>query len=347
MKRDCNRTASKLGGVAAVIVAIAIGGLTWPSQAQQASPLVSKKAAAAPALDGTLDDTWKGAKSLTVKVGGGRNLPAGSTEVALRSLYAGDTIYFYMQYKDATDSVRRSPWVKQVDSSWQKLRDPADKGGDNNLYYEDKMAMIWNISSPAFEARGCMAACHTGEGKPFGNKYLPNPGERADIWHWKGVRTGTVGQIDDQYLDATRYDKDKAPEAGRKSDPKTGGGYVDNVSDDKKGPKFALKGNKPAPPYWIVDADKEAFDDTKYKAGDEVPGIVVAPFTGDRGDISARVTWKDGVRTIVFWRKLVTGSEYDVQFDDMKKTYAFGVAVFDNAQVRHAFTPGVLKLVFE
>jgi ethylbenzene dehydrogenase len=78
-----------------------------------------------------------------------------------------------------------------------------------------------------------------------------------------------------------------------------------------------------------------------------VPGIVVAPFTGDRGDISARVTWKDGVRTIVFWRKLVTGSEYDVQFDDMKKTYAFGVAVFDNAQVRHAFTPGVLKLVFE
>ncbi|HTO12592.1 MAG TPA: hypothetical protein VMQ51_13545 [Candidatus Binatia bacterium] len=25
----------------------------------------------------------------------------------------------------------------------------------------------------------------------------------------------------------------------------------------------------------------------------------------------------------------------------------FGVAVFDNAQVRHAYTPGVLKLTFE
>ena len=47
---------------------------------------------------------------------------------------------------------------------------------------------------------------HTGEGKPFGNNYLP-----------------------DQYLDDTRYDKDKAPEAGRKSDPKTGGGYNDNL----------------------------------------------------------------------------------------------------------------------
>ena len=43
----------------------------------------------------------------------------------------------------------------------------------------------------------------------------------------------------------------------------------------------------------------------------------------------------------------VTGSEFDVQFDDLKKPYAFGVAVFDNAQVRHAFTGGVVKLVFE
>ena len=74
---------------------------------------------------------------------------------------------------------------------------------------------------------------------------------------------------------------------------------------------------------------------------------MVAPFTGDRGDIGAKVAWKDGVRTLEFWRKLVTGSEYDVQFSDPSKQYAFGVAVFDNAQVRHAFTPGVLKLVFE
>ena len=167
------------------------------------------------------------------------------------------------------------------------------------------------------------------------------------MWHLKGVRTGPVGQIDDQYVDHTRYDKDKAPGAGRKSDPKTGGGYVDNVSDDKKGPKFASKGNKPAPPYWILDAEKEPFDDSKYKAGDEVPGIIIAPFTGDRGDIALKTIWKDGVYTQVISRKLVTKSEFDVQFDDLKKQYAFGVSVFDNTQVRHAYTPGVLKMVFE
>lgn len=108
-----------------------------------------------------------------------------------------------------------------------------------------------------------------------------------------------------------------------------------------------MKGNKPAPPYWIVDSEKEPFDDSKYKAGDEVPGIIVAPFTGDRGDIAVKSLWKDGAWTLVFLRKLVTNSEFDVQFNDMKKQYAFGVAVFDNAQVRHAYSPGVLKLVFE
>jgi Ethylbenzene dehydrogenase len=332
---------------AAVLAGISVGLLAGPLDAQTKNILVSKKASSGPPMEPAMGDAWKDAAPLVVKVLGGKNLPGGSTEVTLRSVYAGDTIYFLMQYKDPTDSVRRGPWVKQADGSWQKLRDPDDKGGDNNVYYEDKMAMIWNINSPAFETRGCMAACHTGEGKPYGNKYLPNAGEKADMWHWKGVRTGSVGQIDDQYLDATRYEKDKAPEAGRKSDPKTGGGYADNVSDDKKGPRLALAGNKPAPPYWILDSEKEPFDDSKYKAGDEVPGIVVAPFTGDRGDIAAKHVWKDGVWTVVIARKLVTNSEFDVQFNDMKKEYAFGVAIFDNAQVRHAYNGGVLKMQLE
>jgi len=73
----------------------------------------------------------------------------------------------------------------------------------------------------------------------------------------------------------------------------------------------------------------------------------VAPFTGERGNISAKGAWKDGVWTLVYARKLTTGSQFDVQFSDPKKEYAFGVAVFDNAQVRHAYTPGVLKLKFE
>jgi ethylbenzene dehydrogenase len=326
---------------------VLLGPLVGQPEAQQKNVLTSKKVATAPAVDGQMDDVWKEAAALTVKVVGGKNLPGGSTEVTMRSVYTADMVYFLVQYKDATESIKREPWVKQADGSWKQLKDPDDKGGDNNKYYEDKLAILWNISTPAFEQRGCLAACHTGEGKPYGNKYTSAAGERLDMWHWKGVRTGSVGQVDDQFVDNTKYDKDKAPEAGRKSDPNTGGGYKANVSDDKKGPKFALAGNKPAPPYWIVDAEKEPFDDSKYKAGDEVPGIVVAPFTGDRGDIAAKHVWKDGVMTVEMARKLVTKSEFDVQFEDPRKQYAFGVAVFDNAQVRHGYVPGVLKLLFE
>lgn len=329
-------------------IGIALGVLWFVGgNAQEAAILTAKKVTKPPVLDGKIDAVWKEAASVKIPVVGGANLPNGRTEVTLRAVYTDLDIFFLAQWQDKTQSYQRSPWKKQPDGSWIKLKDPADKGGDSNQYYEDKFAMIWNINIAGFEAAGCMAACHAGEpGKAYGNKYTNNPGERGDIWHWKAVRTGPVDQIDDQYLDNTRYDKDKSPEAGRKSDPKTGGGYVDNVSEDKKLPQFAAKGNKPAPPYWIFDKDKEPFDDTKYKPGNEVAGIIIAPFVGDRGDIKSKAVWSKGVWTLEFSRKLKTVSPNDVQFDDMGKAYAFGVAVFDNAQVRHAFAAAPNHLKF-
>src|SRR5688572_24734518 len=121
-----------------ILAAFVIALFAPTAAAQQKNVLVAKKVAAAPALDGTLDDAWKNAPATTVKVMGGKNLPGGSTEVTMRALYAGDSIYLMYQYKDATQSFQRSPWVKQADGSWAKLRDPDDKGGDNNKYYEDK-----------------------------------------------------------------------------------------------------------------------------------------------------------------------------------------------------------------
>ena len=336
-----SRFALMLGIVIVLVLSI---GMVY---AEEKNVLEAMKVSTAPKLDGIAESLWEKAKPLTVHVVDGQNLPKGETDVVLKAVYTEDMVYFLVQYKDPSESFRRSPWQKQADGSWKKLKDPNDKGGDNNLYYEDKFAWMWNINSPAFEKQGCMSTCHIGQGKPYGNKYTENPGDRLDLWHLKNVRTGSVGQMDDQYVDDTRYDKEKSPEAGRKSDPKTGGGYSDNQTEDKKMPKVALKGNKPAPPYWILDAEKEPFDDTKYKANDEVPGIIVALFTGDRADIATKILWKDGMWTYEIARKLVTGSEYDVQFKDLKKSYAFGVAVFDNAQVRHAYVPDAQFLKFK
>ena len=60
-----------------------------------------------------------------------------------------------------------------------------------------------------------------------------------------------------------------------------------------------------------------------------------------------RQTWKNGKWTAEFSRKLTTGSKTDIQFSDLSKVYGFGIALFDNAQVRHAYTQAPFHLVFE
>ena len=339
----------KLRSIGIGFLIVTVSGLIWIAAvgSQQAAVITAVKVAKEPALDGKVDALWSKAKAVKIPVTGGANFPNGGTEVTLKAVYTDTDIFFLAQWRDKTQSFQRFPWKKQPDGSWLQLKDPNDKGNDSNKYYEDKLAMLWNINIAGFESAGCMVACHAGEsGKPFGNKYTANPGETGDLWHWKSVRTGPVGQMDDQYLDSTRYDKDKSPDAGRKSDPKTAGGYNDNINEAKTGPKWAAKGNKPATPYWILDSEKETIDETKYKPGDEVAGIVIAPLVGDRGDITAGAVWEKGVWTVEIARKLKTSSKFDVQFDDLGKAYAFGVAVFDNAQVRHAFATAPQKLVF-
>src|SRR5678815_3902187 len=138
--------------------------------------------------------------ALSAPLSGGVNFKDGGTTATLKAVYSGDMLYLLIQYADPTESVRRSPYVKGSDGKWTKLKDPDDKGGDNNKYYEDKLALIWNInhSIKGFDQQGCMVACHAGEaGKPFGNKYTAGEGELGDIWHLKSVRTGYIGQTDD------------------------------------------------------------------------------------------------------------------------------------------------------
>lgn len=321
-----------------------------PAEIDPERTLVSSKVDTAPTLDGVGDETfWAEVPVLKVTVEEGTNI--GTTDVHLQSVYTDDSVYFLITWADPTQSFLRSPWVKQADGSWSKLTDPNDRGGDNNLYYEDKLAMIWpiNESIPRFRTMGCFAACHDDEGgdvKPYGNKYTSEEGQLGDIWHWKSVRN--LNQVDDQYLDWTRYSPE-TPEAGRHSDPKEGsGGYVDNQTEDKTLPMWM--GTKDFPrdgnPGYLLDTEKQPFDDSLFAADEMIPGIVKSPFAGDRGDFTAGWQWADGVWTLEFGRALVTGSEYDVQFDDLTKPYSFGVAIFDNAQVRHAYHTRARMLSF-
>ncbi len=345
MTRTLKTAAAMVGGAMALTVSAA---------SADNFTLTAVKASSAPTLDGVADDAvWGSAPKIPLKFVGGSNFGGtGKTTGTLQAAYKGDTIYFLLQYKDATLNYQRSPYQKQADGSWKKLKDANDEGGDNNVYYEDKAAFIWNIgdSMKDFSRRGCSSTCHTGEpGKPYGNKYTKNPSERGDIWHVKSVRAGPLGYTDDQYLDNTEYDPQTAKGAGRHSDPKTAGSYK-NIGLKNGMPEFMNKNGLPANrggTYWLPAVDAVPFDDSKFKAGDEVASIMTKRPTGDRGDIDTGMKWADGEWTVEIARKLVTGSEFDVQFDDLGKAYGFGIAAFDNAQVRHAFQGMPIKLVFQ
>ena len=209
--------------------------------------------------------------------------------------------------------------------------------------------MLWPIGDSVrnFEKQGCTVACHVGEGKPYGNKYTRSEGEMLDMWHMKGSRTAPWGHVDDQYADHTRYDPKASPNAGRKSDP--GGPEYAGFPLENGKPKFMNKTGLAATAggtYYIKKGDEVAFDDSRFKAGDEVASYIVNPLQGDRADIKVVMSWKDGMHTSVLSRKLVTGSKFDVQWDNLDKRYAFGFAAFDNAQVRHATAEDVMFLVF-
>ena len=326
--------------------------LAFSNVAMAQNQLTAVKVTQPPKLEAlAADPAWAKAPELKVKLDNGAHFDNGSTTVALKAVYTADRISILVRYADPTQSSRREPFVKQPDGKWVKLHDPDDKGGDNTKYYEDKFALLWNINKSIknFDSVGCFALCHAGEpGKPFGNKYTASEGELADLWHMKSVRTGYIGQVDDQYVDHTRYDKDKAPDAGRKGDPKTGGGYDDIKLVNGK-PEFMSKDGKAANKggtYYLRAEDKVPFDDSKFVAGDEVASILVSRFTGDRGEIDAAIGYKDGMWTTALTRKLETGSKYDVQFSDLGAEYLFGFAAFDNAQVRHAYHNAPLKLNF-
>jgi hypothetical protein len=342
---------AKLHGVAAAVLAtFVLAGCQGIGQQSSPNTLVAARVATGPNLAAfAADPAWAQARPLTVELSGGENLVDGGTMGTLKAVYTADTLYMLVQYKDPTNSVRRVPFQKQADGSWKQVTDPNDKGGDNNLVYEDKWAMIWpiNDSIKGFSEKGCAVLCHQGEGKPFGNKYTRNEGEIGDMWHMKSARTIPMGYVDDQYVDHTRYDKDKSPSAGRKSDPGTQGGEYTALKLVNGKPPFMSRDARAATAggkYYIKRGEEVAFVDS-FKAGDEVASHISNPLTGDRADIKAVNKWENGVVTTVLSRKLQTGSKFDVQFDPARR-YAFGFAVFDNAAVRHATPDDALFMVF-
>ena len=216
---------------------------------QDPSTVVSEYVTTAPVLDGVVEAMWEDVPAISLAAFGGAN--GGSHTITLKSVYTDDEVHFLVQWTDATQSLRRFPWVKQEDGSWLRLTDGSDH--DENIYYEDKFAFIWNIDNSIVgfnSGAGCFATCHVGDaGKPYGNKFTQTEGEIGDIWHWKSVRSGPEGYVDDQYVDHARWSEDNTG-AGRHSDARNSGSYVNNINDEGTAPAF-MGPSRSDGPYWI------------------------------------------------------------------------------------------------
>ncbi len=372
-------TAGATGGTAGATggTAGATGGAGGSSGAPCTEPtsgaeLESVLTTTPPTLDGKIDD-WGCLPKFEKEVSANSvYTPSGSptspsypgltkTKVTMMSVYTTTDVYFVATWADPTKSLARYPWEKQADNSWKQLLNK-DSSGHENTYYEDKFAVQWDVNTSDFATLGCFAGCHldsTPTSPTFpGKKYNNKPGEVTDMWHWKTVRTEPNGQLDDKHVvyQATIGN-------GRKSDTKTGpGAYIDNnfgkfaaaCEGDPTGaltlPCFMGPAGKELVAndvFWILDSEKQKFVDT-FKTGDQVAGMVTSAFAGSRGDVSTKAEYANGMWTLEIKRALTTtaGTAEDVQFDDLKKVYKFGVAVFDNTQINHAAHGGTIDFKF-
>ncbi len=281
------------------------------------------------------------------------------TKIIAKALYDDEYLYMTFQWKDPTKDLQRFPWEKQKNGSWKHLKN-LDSTLHENTYYEDKAAVFWNINEKGFAKKGCDKSCHLIEedGTLEGLKDTSSGRHYTiagviDEWQWKSTRQNVHYMMDDGYVDSEHNTNKKW---GRHPDHKESGGYYNNfegkvaVMPKWMSPAVVATAGTGKPLYHIVDSEKVPFEDV-FEPGDRIPGIVTGPIIGSRADVNARGEWVDGVWTLEIKRKLITEDKadpvQDLQFDDLAKTYYWGVAVFDNAQIAHLHHTGSLKLQFE
>jgi hypothetical protein len=343
-------------------VALAAGGvgMALAYMADRNVPVLTlAKTATAPALDGSTNDAiWSNAPASTVHTSRGFGLQGGEVDVQVRALHDGTHAYFQFRWADATYSTKHIP-LRKTEGGW-KLLHSNYYNNDENDYYEDKFAVML--------ARSPVAGGDTVRlgPKPLADKpgptnglglHVTTDGSLADVWHWKGVRSGITHQFDDNYFGAPLpAQPGKRYTGGYTQDPKSGGGFEQNFEKIADSPYVKLKrlpGNLAAqlvrqgpfnPDVNVSDqgvfampmADSVAYSadlDAKIPVGTVIPSVLYdKPFEGDRGDVTVRAQWKDGWWTLQAKRKLDTGSQFD---QPIAEGMYMWVAVFDHNQVRH------------
>jgi hypothetical protein len=254
---------------------------------------------------------WNDAPVVTVNTKSPLEGEPDGPDVNIQAAYDDQSIAMKFVWADAEASMLKNAWM------WDGKA--FTKSGD-----EDRVQLLWPIESNAqFATKGCGAACHNQD--PDEKKWWmgsESADQRYDVWHWKSARTNPVNQSDDQWV-GIQEDKND-PESARHGDAKESGGYKDNLNEAQDGPAFMHGSDLAAQ---VIMAGQEVPIDTgKLPNGAVVPGFVIAPAVGSRGDLTANGVWADGKWTVVLVRALNTNNDDDVAFTPPKR-YPFGLSV--------------------
>lgn len=319
----CTKSTQILSAIMALIAMPVLAA--FPVQAQTVVKAVRIKKA--PTIDGKADRAWNKVKRSKIAI-------PGEFTVNVKAAYDDSHIYFLFQWPDKDKSLNRI--YVYGGGKWKKQR------GN-----EDRFNVLWSIDNSIanFDKKGCQIACHKKKGEDQGSMYTNGPNERGDLWHWKAQRTNPVGYADDQYL-TDKLETSHDETTGRRADAKTGGGYTANWNPGKKRPEFTVAKGKGGPVLTKALA-KPVGDHTRFKKGMRLPREVLEKPVGSRGDVAAKGLWKRKKWTLEIARKLETGHDDDIQFNERGKPYYFGISIHNNSGGDSHVTSKVVVLRFK
>jgi hypothetical protein len=296
--------------------------------------LISKKVKSLPADAGS--SQWNEAKEAKIVMTGAGTVEGKAIEIKTKSVHTKDDISFLFEWPDKDKSMNKNSW-KFTGGKWVKQK------GD-----EDRLGVVWEVNRiDKFATKGCAILCHN-ESKNEKDWFyaVSSSKEKADLWHWKAVRSNPVGYTEDGFV---TLNPTKEPEKGRKRDAGSETKAKSNRTKDKSGPKYMQDPSKsPSIPGSLLVAHAiEIKDSSTFKEGDVIPGYMLNPvWKASFADLKTKGVWKNGKWTVMMSRPLKTGNDDDVQYNT-RKTYPFALAAFDNAHEHNSYNSEPLKLQFK
>ncbi len=275
---------------------------------------------------------WSSAPRLTVSTVGQSEEEEKGPDLTLQAVYDDQYIVIRAEWADATESLMKNAWT------WDGTQ--FVKSGN-----EDRLMFMFPMDNNAeFASKGCASACHN-QADDEATWYMGTEGEalHLDQWHWKSARTHPYDQADDKWMGPQTDPTDV--ESAHHGDDKESGGEVQNINEEGTGPLWMHGADLEA--LFIFAGEEVPISTSSLEPGTVIPGYIVAPMVGSRGDISAIGFWENGRWVVVMMRALDTGHDDDVVFVPPRPV-PFGVSLMDDGGgLDHTNAPDVITLEWD